>query len=189
MKCGGFKFSFLLVNMGVRQGYILILSLFSTCMEWILGKTVNQSLWGIHWQQQGYPIFANDAVLLTESFSPGVGCQGGQSPWDSRSPSPKARFRYMDAYQMTEQSVCVCGKTTEILDYFTYLCSIVQRSGGSGHGVSWWTGLVHDIMNSLDMSIGHCQYLCQRTKIQIFKMIVLTVLLIGCEAWTLTRNL
>ncbi len=44
-------------------------------------------------------------------------------------------------------------------------------------------------MNSLDMSIWRCQYLCRRTKFRIFKSLVLPVLLYGCETWTLTRSL
>ncbi len=38
-------------------------------------------------------------------------------------------------------------------------------------------------------SIWRCRYLCRRTKLRIFKSLVLPVLLYGCETWTLTSDL
>ena len=39
---GGGVFSFFLVHTGVRQGCILAPSLFNTCMDWVLGRAVDQ---------------------------------------------------------------------------------------------------------------------------------------------------
>ena len=39
------------------------------------------------------------------------------------------------------------------------------------------------------MSIWRCRYLCRRTKIRVFKSLVLPVLLYGCETWTLNSDL
>ena len=50
---------------------------------------------------------------------------------------------------------------------------------GSGWGV----------MDSLDHGVWCCQYLCGRTKVQVFRSLVLSVLLYGCETWTLIRDL
>lgn len=44
-------------------------------------------------------------------------------------------------------------------------------------------------MDSLSKSIWRCRYLCRRTKIRIFKSLVLLVLLHGCEAWALKADL
>ena len=35
----------------------------------------------------------------------------------------------------------------------------------------------------------HCRYLCRRTKIRVFKSLVIPVLLYGCETWTLKRRI
>ena len=35
----------------------------------------------------------------------------------------------------------------------------------------------------------HCRYLCRRMKVRVFRSFVLSVLLYGCETWTLTRDL
>ena len=42
---------------------------------------------------------------------------------------------------------------------------------------------------SLNTSIWRCRYLCRRTKIRIFKSLVIPVLLYGCETWTLNIDL
>ena len=44
-------------------------------------------------------------------------------------------------------------------------------------------------MDSLDNGVWCCRYLCRRTKVQVFRSLVLPVLLYGCETWTLTRDL
>ena len=44
-------------------------------------------------------------------------------------------------------------------------------------------------MDSLDHVVWCCLYLCGRTKIRVFRFLVLLVLLYGCETWTLTRDL
>ena len=42
VKCGGGVCSFFPVNTGVRQGCVLAPALFNTCMDWVLGRVVEQ---------------------------------------------------------------------------------------------------------------------------------------------------
>ena len=44
-------------------------------------------------------------------------------------------------------------------------------------------------MDSMDHGVWRCRYLCRRTKVRVFRSLVLPVLLYGCETWTLTRDL
>ena len=44
-------------------------------------------------------------------------------------------------------------------------------------------------MDSLDRGVWRYRYLCRKTKIRVFKSLVLPVLLYGCESWTLTGDL
>ena len=77
----------------------------------------------------------------------------------------------------TVQSVHACGEDVEISESFTYLGSVVHNNGESGQEVLRRIGLAHGVMDSLNTSIWRCRYLCRRTKIRIFKSLVLPVLL------------
>ena len=64
---------------------------------------------------------------------------------------------------------------------FISLLTVSQRSTRLGR--AW------EVMDSLDHGVWHCRYLRGRTKVRVFKSLVLPVLLCGCETWTLTRDL
>ena len=44
-------------------------------------------------------------------------------------------------------------------------------------------------MDSLNRGIWRCRYLCRRTKLRVFRTLVIPVLLYGCETWTLNSAL
>ena len=50
-------------------------------------------------------------------------------------------------------------------------------------------GRAWSAMNSLDEGVWRCRYLCKRTKVRVFRSLVLPVLLYSCETWTLTAEL
>ncbi len=75
------------------------------------------------------------------------------------------------------------------LESFTYLGSVVHNNGRSDQEVIRRIGLAYGVMDSLNTSIWRCQYLCRRTKLCIFKTLVLPVILYGCETWTLNSDL
>ncbi|KAG0724746.1 hypothetical protein GWK47_039977 [Chionoecetes opilio] len=94
-----------------------------------------------------------------------------------------------DLLDETVQSVHACGEDIEILESFTYLGSAVHNDGGSRQEVLRRIDIAHGVMDSLSGSIWRCRYLCRRTKIRIFKSLVIPVLLYGCETWTLNSDL
>ncbi|XP_045129087.1 uncharacterized protein LOC123514896 [Portunus trituberculatus] len=81
----------------------------------------------------------------------------------------------------TIQSVNACDEDIEISENFTYLGSVLCNDGGTSQEVVRQIGLTHSIMDSLNISIWRCRYLCRRTKIQIFKSLVIPVSLYGYE--------
>ncbi len=89
----------------------------------------------------------------------------------------------------TVQSVHACGEDIEVLDSFTYLGGVVHNNGRSDQEVIRRIGLAYGAKDSLNTSIWRCRYLCKRTKLRLFKTLVLPVLLYGCETWTLNNDL
>ena len=86
-------------------------------------------------------------------------------------------------------SVPVCGEDVEVSQRFTSLGSDIHGSAGCGPEVNRHLGLAWGVMDSLDNGVWRCRYLCRRTKVRVFRSLVLSVLLYGCETWTLIRDL
>ena len=62
--------SFFPVNTGVRQGCVLAPSLFKTCMDWVQGRVVEQSHFGVSVGNTEITdlVFADDAAIFDESL-------------------------------------------------------------------------------------------------------------------------
>ena len=70
VKCGEGVSSFFPVNMGVRQGCVLALSLLNTCMDWVLGRVVERSHCGasVGNTEIADLVFPEDAAIFAESL-------------------------------------------------------------------------------------------------------------------------
>ncbi|KAG0712108.1 ATPase family AAA domain-containing protein 3-B [Chionoecetes opilio] len=196
VKCGAGVSSFFPVNTGVRQGCVLAPSLFNACMDWVLDKVVDQSDCGASVGNTKITdlVFADDAVIFAESLEVLVmaleALHEEAKPLGLEVSWLKTKVQvFGDLLDEAVQSVHACGEDIEILESFTYLGSAVHNDGGSRQEVLRRIGIAHGVMDSLSGSIWHCRYLCRRTKIRIFKSLVIPVLLYGCETWTLNSDL
>ncbi|KAG0718569.1 Sphingomyelin phosphodiesterase 3 [Chionoecetes opilio] len=186
VKCGAGVSSFFPVNTGVRQGCVLAPSLFNACMDWVLDKVVDQSNCGASVGNTKITdlVFADDAVIFAESLKVLVmaleALHEEAKPLGLEVSWLKTKVQvFGDLLDEAVQSVHACGEDIEILESFTYLGSAVHNDGGSRQEVLRRIGIAHGVMDSLSGSIWHCRYLCRRTKIRIFKSLVIPVLLYG----------
>ncbi|KAG0726800.1 DNA-directed RNA polymerases I, II, and III subunit RPABC2 [Chionoecetes opilio] len=196
VKCGAGVSSFFPVNTGVRQGCVLAPSLFNACMDWVLDKVVDRSNCGASVGNTKITdlVFADDAVIFAESLEVLVmaleALHEEAKPLGLEVSWLKTKVQvFGDLLDEAVQSVHACGEDIEILESFTYLGSTVHNDGGSRQEVLRRIGIAHGVMDSLSGSIWRCRYLCRRTKIRIFKSLVIPVLLYGCETWTLNSDL
>ena len=84
----------------------------------------------------------------------------------------------------------VCpGEEVEVTERFTFLGSDIHVSAGCEPEVNRRLVRAWGVMYSLDHGVWHCWYLCGRTKVRVFRSLVLPVLLYGCETWSLTKDL
>ncbi len=196
VKCGAGILSSFPVKSGVRQGCVLAPSLFNTCMDWVLGKVADQSHCraSVGNTKVSDLVFADDTVILAESLEDllialevlheKVKPLGLEVSWTKT--KVQAFGGLLDD---TVQPVHACGEDIEVLESFTYLGSVVHNNGRSDQEVIRRIDLAYGVMDSLNTSIWRCRYLCRRTKLHIFKTLVLPVLLYGCELWTLNSDL
>ncbi|KAG0724278.1 Sodium-coupled monocarboxylate transporter 1 [Chionoecetes opilio] len=165
-------------------------------MDWVLDKVVDQSDCGASVGNTKITdlVFADDAVIFAESLEVLVmaleALHEEAKPLGLEVSWLKTLVQvFGDLLDEAVQSVHACGEDIEILESFTYLGSAVHNDGGSRQEVLRRIGIAHGVMDSLSGSIWRCRYLCRRTKIRIFKSLVIPVLLYGCETWTLNSDL
>ena len=77
-------------------------------------------------------------------------------------------------------SVPVCGEDVEVTARFTYLGSDIHVSTGCEPEVNRLLGWAWGVMDSLDHGVCRSRYLCGRTKVRVFRSLVLPVLLYLC---------
>ena len=112
-----------------------------------------------------------------------------RSRWDYGFPGSKRISRLSITSWMLLSCLSVCGEDVEVTERFTYLGSDIYVSADCEPEVSGRLGRAWGVMDSLDHWVWRCRYLCRRTKVRVFRSMVLRVLFYGCETWTLTRNL
>ena len=165
-------------------------------MDWILDRVVDQSRCGA--SVGNFKVtdldFADDAVILAESLEVLVLAletfQEEAKPLGLKVSWVKTKIQvFGDLLDEAVRSVHACGEDIEITESFTYLGSVVHNGGRSDQEVLQRLGLAYGVMDSIDKSIWRCRYLSRRTKLRIFKSLVLPVLLYGCETWTLNSDL
>ena len=78
-------------------------------------------------------------------------------------------------------SVPVCGEDVEVTERFTDLGSDIHVPAGCEPEVNRRLGWTWGVVDSLDPGMWCCQYLCRRTKVRVFRSLVLPVLLYGWE--------
>jgi sorting nexin-29 len=195
VKCGGPYSDSFPVNSGVRQGCVLAPTLFNACMDWVLGRVADRGLCraSIGEAEVTDLDFADDAALLAESLDNLVealeALEMETRPLGLQVSWTKTKVQSFDDCLAGCSAVSVCGESVEVLDRFTYLGSVIQSSGGSDLEVDRRLGLSYGVMESLNQAVWRCRYLSKRTKIQVFKVLVLPVMLYGAETWTLTASL
>ena len=80
-----------------------------------------------------------------------------------------------------------CGdERVEVVPVFSYLGSKISSDGSVSVEIERRMGLAWGAMSSLGDNVWGSRFLSRRTKVEVFKRLVLPVLLYGCETWTLT---
>ena len=192
---GGGTSEFFPVSTGVRQGCVLAPSLFSVCMDWILERTDGTGSLGASFGDERFTDldFADDAVIFAETLESLVSSLDVLSQ-ESESLGLRVSWvktKIQSFIQAVDQvsSVTCCGEGVNIVDVFPYLGCQITPDGSSRREVDRRVGLAWGAMSQLGQRVWRSKYLSRGTKVEVFKRLVLPVLLYGCEAWTLTDDL
>ena len=109
-----------------------------------------------------------------------------RSRWDYGFPGSKLSSKLsMTSWMLLS---CLCLFVVKMLrlwrDSLTLSVIFMSLLAVSQRSIDVW-----GVMDSLDNGVWRYRYLCGRTKVRVFRSLVLPVLLYGCETWTLTKDL
>ena len=126
VRCGGTISDLFPVVTGVRQGCVLAPTLFSTCMDWILGRMSERSSCGASFGNVKISDldFADDAVIFAETLDILLGAlevlNEESEPLGLRVSSVKTKIQaFNDILDAAVLSVSVCGEDVEVVERFT----------------------------------------------------------------------
>jgi hypothetical protein len=182
------------VNSEVRQGCRIAPDLFLTPMDYIMNKTVHRGFTGATLGDEVFTDldFADDVAILAEMLeiiilsleilSEEARPFGLEVNWS------KTKIQSIDAPRTCPSTIEVAGNQVEVVQSFSYLGCLTDNSGGSEPEVIRRIAISRDCFNSLDRFIWRSSIRLQ-TKVRLYRVYILPVLLYGAEAWTLTSSL
>ena len=171
VRWGGGTSEFFHVSTGVRQGCVLAPSLFSACMDWIMGSTVRHGFSGASLGDERFTDldFAEDAVVFAETIQELTGFLQALS-WESGRLGQRISWMKTMIQQFihTVDQVCSvvsCGEEeVEVVSVFPYLSSQISDNGSIKVEIEHRLGLNWGAMSSLGDRIWSSKYLSRSSR-------------------------
>ena len=180
------------VKSGVKQGCVMSGFLFLLVIDWIMSKVVHREGNGIKWnmmEQLEDLDFADDIALLASTWQQmqrkirklkEFGEQTGLRINIQKTKSLRINARNDSAFVAGSDEI-------EEIDNFIYLGANVSKVGGTSEDIRRRLGKANAAFYRLSQVWKNGNILT-RTKIRILKSNVLSVLLYGCETWSIIRS-
>ena len=179
------------VKTGVRQGCLLSPFLFILAIDWIMRLATNQKRNGIQWTlwtQLDDLDFADDVALLSHNHQQ---MQAKTSDLYNTSVQiglkiNKQKTKILRINAGTDEPVTIEGEELGEAECFTYLGSVMDKSGGTDADVKTRIGKARSAFNML-RKVWHSREIGTSTKVRLFNSNVKSVLLYGAETWRTTK--
>ena len=189
------------VQSGVRQGCRIAPDLFLSPMDWILERTVHKSCSGTTLGGDVFTDldFADDVALLADmldvlllaldTMSSEAASLGLKVNWNK---TKIQQFSHSTAgingTPLCPSTVSVGSEPVEVVDSFIYLGTLVSCSGSSEEEIKRRIAIARNCMYLLEKNIWRSSITLD-TKIRLYRVYILPVLLYGCETWSVTKRM
>ena len=180
------------VMTGVKQGCCMSGFLFLLVIDWVMRKTLEGERTGIRWNFTTMLEdldFADDIALLSSSMKH---LQEKTTKLEETATKVGLKLnakkcKVMKTNSKSENTLEVRGGNIEEVESFTYLGANVTKDGGGTADVKKRVALASAQMKQLS-NIWKASNINRKTKSSLFRSLVLSVLLYGCETWKLTKG-
>jgi endonuclease/exonuclease/phosphatase family metal-dependent hydrolase len=180
------------VTTGVKQGCCMSGFLFLLAIDWVMRKTVEGTRTGIRWNFTTMLEdldFADDIALLSSTMNH---LQQKTATLETNAGKVglklnEQKCKVMKANSRRDENLQVGGNDVEEVESFTYLGANISRDGGGTADVKKRIALASAQMKRLT-NIWKATGISKKTKTSLFKSLVMSVLLYGCETWKLTNG-
>ena len=179
------------VRTGVKQGCCMSGFLFLLVIDWVMRKTVDGERTGVRWKFTSMLEdldFADDLALLSSTMN-----HLQQKTTKLTENATKVglklnaqKCKLLNVNGKSDDKLKVGEREVEEVEKFTYLGADVTKNGGATADVKKRISLASGQFKQLS-NIWRAGDINRKTKASLFKSLVLSVLLYGCEAWKLTK--
>ncbi|KAI8515766.1 hypothetical protein Bbelb_065790 [Branchiostoma belcheri] len=181
------------INSGVRQGCVLAPIIFNTAIDFVMGRTISQSACGASFGNVTITDldYADDVAILAEimqALNLALHIMDSETrPLGLQISWQKTKVQSLSDYQPPPANLTIESNSVEVVDKFTYLGSTISSDCRSTADIKIRIGRSSAAMASLNHIWSNGQ-ISTATKLRLYNSLVLSVLLYGAEAWTLTAT-
>ena len=183
---------FFLVETGVRQGCVLSGLLFIIAVDWIMRTSIKEKRLGIRWNFSTTLEdldFADDIVLMSSRFN------DLQNKTDSLAENAekiglqinRSKTKSLRINSRKQDELLLKNEPLEDVNSFIYLGATISAQGGTDEDIENQIIKARNCFRSLN-KIWRSSNLELKTKLNLYKSLVKSVLLYGSETWKLTMT-
>lgn len=179
-------------TVGVRQGCLLSPTLFNLFLEMIMRETLHgfQSTISIGGRTINNLRFADDIDLLGGSKQElqelTKRLEERASAYGMEVSSEKSKV-LINSQTKAEAEIYMNGERLEVVDAFKYLGATLTKDGRSTAEIKTRLAIATSAMAKLN-KIWRSKEISFPTKIKLYRSLILSILLYGCESWTMTAE-
>ncbi|XP_048579012.1 uncharacterized protein LOC125560728 [Nematostella vectensis] len=180
------------IKTGVKQGCNMSGFMFLLVMDWILRRSVGKGENGIRWKftsKLDDLDFADNIALLC-STKHHIQEKTAKLDGEARRAGLKINLEKTKMLRINAKqhgNIVINGKEIEDVSEFTYLGAKVCREGGGMKDLRNRLSKARSVYTRLKR-ICNSKKIMRRTKIKLYKPLVLSVLLYGCETWKMNKK-
>ena len=180
------------IETGLKQGCGIAPDLFNFVIDHIMRRLLSRCNLGIQLGEyqltdldyaDAIAICAPSACVLQEALTilqEEANLVGMHISW------PKTKLMAITPKPTNHLPLKICNKEVVFVDYFTYLGSLITNDGASSRDITYRIAKTASAMCRLSNALFRKHRISIRTKINMYRALVVSVLLYGSEAWAIT---